>query len=153
MSVDPMARPARPVAAPQSGVYPSALEGSGTLANTDAGFQLTYNPVAGDVVVRVAGAGILTGRGRPVGADPLRDLLGPRCYGLRVILDLEKVVGVETSGVALLVQTAERFAAGGGKLVLCAVPPQVTSLLQILDMDLPFAVAADETAARAAVTA
>lgn len=136
----------KPAAAPQSGVFPADLGGAGGAA--DGGMTLTYTPVAGDPVVRVECGGVLTVRGR-TGGEPLRELLGPRCYGLAVTLGLERVVGVETSGVAWVMQTAEKFNAAGGRLILFAVPAQVTALFQLLEMDLPFAVAANRAAAAA----
>ncbi|QEL18364.1 STAS domain-containing protein [Limnoglobus roseus] len=134
----------KPAAAPQSGVYSAALGEAGNTA--DGGMKLTYNPVAGDPIVRVQCEGVLTVRGR-IGGEPLKDLLGPRCYGLQVVMNLERVVGVETSGISWVMQTGEKFNTTGGRLILFSVPVQVTSLFQLLEMDLPFAVAANQTAA------
>lgn len=144
----------KPTTGPQSGVFSSSIGGetAGTGPTGPAPLQLTYLPLAGgESVIRVRAEGILTLRGRPLGSDPLRDLLGPLCYGHTVVLSLEKVVGAETSGVSWLYQTGERFAAGGGRVAVYAVPPQVRSLFELLGMELPFRIAVTESEARAAV--
>lgn len=137
-----------PLTGPQSGVYPSTL-GSGAPVTAGQQLVLTYMPVGDDGLIRVACDGPLTLRGRPVGTDPLRDLLGPRAYSLPVLLSLERVGGAETSGVSWLFQTGEKFAQAGGKLVLFAVPPAVLSLFEMLQMELSFRTASTEADARA----
>ena len=87
-----------PLTGPQSGVYASTLGGATAVAPGQP-LHLTYLPVADDGLIRVACDGPLSLRGRPVGAEPLRDLLGPRAYSLPVLLSLERVGGAETSGV------------------------------------------------------
>ena len=61
-----------------------------------------------------------------------------------MLLSLEKVGAAETSGVSWLFQAGEKFAAGGGRLVVFAAPPSVLSLLTLLQMDLPFRLAPTE---------
>lgn len=138
-----------PLTGPQSGVYASTLGGGSAPLVPGQQLHLTCLPVAGDEPIRVACEGPLSLRGRPVGAEPLRDLLGPRAYSYPVLLSLERVGGAETSGVSWLFQTGEKFAAAGGRLVLFAVPPPVLSLIEMLQMDLPFRIAATEADARA----
>jgi len=142
----------KPTAGPQSGVFSSSIGGTANAAPAGTlPMQLTYLPVTQDSVLRVRGEGILTLRGRPAGSDPIRDLLGPLCFGHTVLMSLEKIVGAETSGVSWLYQTGERFAAGGGRFALYAVPPHVLSLFELLEMTLPFQICATEADARAAV--
>lgn len=139
-----------PLTGPQSGVYASTL---GVSPAPTAGLPLTlhYLPVGDDSLIRVACEGTLSLRGRPAGSEPLRELLGPRAYSLTVLLSLERAAGAETSGVSWLFQTGEKFAQAGGRLVLFAVPPSVLSLLELLQMDLPFGIASTEADARALV--
>ena len=138
---------------PQSGVFTSSLGGADTaLLTMPIPLQLVHLPLAGDSVTRIRCDGILTLRGRPTGSDPLRELLGPKAFAHPVLMSLEKIVGAETSGISWLYQTGERFAQGGGKLSLYAVPPQVLSLFELLEMELPFKIAASEAEALAAIT-
>ncbi len=143
----------RPLTGPQSGVYASTLGGAGGAAATTAAgqsFALSYLPIEDDGLTRVQCEGPLSLRGRPATAEPLRDLLGPRAYAQTVLLSLDKVVGAETSGVSWLFQTGEKFAAAGGRLILFAVPPPVLSLVEMLQMELPFHLASSEADVRAA---
>jgi anti-anti-sigma regulatory factor len=123
---------------PQSGVYASTLGGATASSAAGQSFALSYLPIEDDGLTRIRCEGPLSLRGRPVGAEPLHDLLGPRAYAQTVLLSLDKVVGAETSGVAWLFQAGEKFAAGGGRLILFAVPPPVLSLVELLQMELPF---------------
>ena len=147
-------RPFKATSAPQSGVFSSSVGGSldGRLAE-GVPLQLHHVPIAGDIMVRVRGEGILTLRGRPHGSDPLQELLGGRCYAHTVLMSLEKIVGAETSGVSWLYQTGGRFHAAGGRLFLYAVPATVLSLFELLEMTLPFAVVGTEAEARALAAA
>jgi anti-anti-sigma regulatory factor len=114
--------------------------------------QLTYLPLAGDVFTRVRCEGILSLRGRAPDSDPLRDLLGVRGFSHTVLMNLEKVVGAETSGISWLYMAGEHFKQAGGKLILFAVPAPVHSLLSLLEMDLPFQITSTEADARTLAT-
>lgn len=141
----------KPMTGPQSGVYSSTLGGAAPAAGGVTTFTLSYMPIADDGLTRIRCEGPLSLRGRPVGAEPLREMLGPRAYGQTVVLSLDKTVGAETSGVSWLFQAGEKFAAGGGRLVLVAVPPAVMSLIEMLQIEQPFRVATSDADIRALV--
>jgi anti-anti-sigma factor len=94
--------------------------------------KLTLLPLQNDELVRVRWEGPISLRGRPAGHDPLQELLGPQCFGHKVILNLEKAVGIDTSGVSWLMHTQKRFAQAGGRLILCGIPPVVSEVLELL---------------------
>src|SRR5262245_25369175 len=50
-------------------------------------------------------------------SDLLTDLLGPDCYGRKVLVKLEKTSSIDSSGVGWLIATQKRFAANGGHCV------------------------------------
>jgi anti-anti-sigma factor len=62
----------------------------------------------------------------------LQELLGPQCFGHKVLLNLEKAVGIDTSGVSWLMHTHKRFAGAGGRLIVCGIPPVVAEVLDLL---------------------
>ncbi len=138
----------KPILAPQSGVFSSTLGGNTASIPLGSALHLTYLQSGDDGLIRVRCEGPLSLRGRPLGFDPLRELLGPRSYTYLVLLSLEKVTGAETSGVSWLFQTAEKFALSGGRLILHSVPPQVLALIEMLELQLPFEIAPTEAAAR-----
>ena len=138
------------VIGPQSGVFSSTLGGGTASIPFGSALHLTYLPVADDVFIRVRCEGPLSLRGKPLGFDPLREYLGPKAYSHTVLLSLEKVTGAETSGVSWLYQAGEKFSANGGKLILYSVPSAVLSLLEMLQLELPFKIVSTEAAARVA---
>ncbi len=138
---------AAPLTGPQSGVYASTL-GGGPAPLPGQLLVLTYLPLTDDGLLRVGCDGPLSLRGRPLDSEPLRELLGPRAYSETVLLSLEKVGVAETSGVSWLFQVGEKFAGGGGRLVVYSVPPPVLSLIKLLEMELPFRLASTEVDAR-----
>jgi anti-sigma B factor antagonist len=68
-------------------------------------------------------------------AEPLAAALGPDVYARSVLLDLDGVSYLDTSGLSWLVHCHERCEQAGGRLVLCRVPPQAGMLLRLLHLD------------------
>jgi anti-sigma B factor antagonist len=80
-------------------------------------------------------------------ADPLEDLLGPECYGKRVLLDLHGLDTIDSSGVGWLLACQKKFRAAGGVLVLHSLAPFARDVMKILNMQLVFKMADDEATA------
>jgi anti-anti-sigma factor len=81
--------------------------------------------------------------------NPLERLLGPDAFTRKVILNLDRVNFLDSSGLSWLVACHKRFMQQGGRMVLCGVSSRITQVLQFCRMDRLFAVADDEIAARA----
>lgn len=79
----------------------------------------------------------------------IEELLGPRCYRRKVLLDLQDTPHIDSSGMSWLVHFHKTSQTAGGMLVLYSVPPAVMGLLKLLGMQQYLNVAADERAARA----
>jgi anti-anti-sigma factor len=84
-----------------------------------------------------------------VDRDPLREVLGPNCYARRVLLNMERVQGVDTSGITWLLNVVERFNRDNGRIVFYMVPPIVTQVLDFMRLSDSLPVAASEQAAQA----
>src|SRR5262249_42175186 len=69
----------------------------------------------------------------------------------QVVLDLEQVDYLSSSGVAILVGLKRRIDTRGGKLVLFHVQPVVSDLLKIMKLDRYFPITEDEQSALAAL--
>lgn len=82
------------------------------------------------------------------GGNPLEELLGPACYGRKVLVDFGRAEWIDSSGISWLIATHQRFDHGGGMLVLHSLPPRVRSVLQFCKIDGVLNVAEDEEAAR-----
>lgn len=110
--------------------------------------KLALLPLQNDDVVRVQCDGNVGLESRSPQDDPLRELLGPYCYTLKVLLDLEKVQSVDTTGLTWLIQEHKKFQQAGGKFILYSVPPLVTQVLDFLRLTPHLPIAASEEAAR-----
>ena len=109
--------------------------------------KLTYQPLANDEVLRVVCEGQVSIRDKPRGSEPLLDLLGPHCYRQRVILNLERTDGVDTSGLMWLVKVATKFAPAGGRFVVYNFNPNFRNMLEVLGMIGTVALATSESGA------
>ncbi len=83
--------------------------------------------------------------------DPMRDLLGDDGFGRRVVLDLDGVEFVDSSGIGWLIASHKHFRKDGGKLVVHSVRPMVAEILKILKFHQVLVIAKNERAALAAV--
>ena len=75
--------------------------------------------------------------------------MGQEVHGRKVLLILEKVGYLDTSGISWLIACHRRFEAAGGALVLHSIPPRAHHVLALLHMDRVFHTAAGPEAARA----
>src|SRR5262245_34503580 len=96
--------------------------------------KLTYKPLDNDDVVRVVCEGLLSTRGTPPTSDPLLELLGPHCYRHKVVLNLERTDGTDTSGLIWLMRVVGRFAQGGGRLVVYGFSPSFRHMVEVLGL-------------------
>jgi len=62
----------------------------------------------------------------------------------RLILNLAAVPYMDSSAIAVLVETLKKLRVGGGKMVLLSLQPRVKGLLEIARLDSIFPVAKDE---------
>ncbi len=83
--------------------------------------------------------------------DPMRGLLGEQGFGRKVVLSLDGVEFVDSSGIGWLIASHKRFRKEGGKLVIHSVQPVVTEILKILKFHQVLVIAKNERAALAAV--
>lgn len=110
--------------------------------------KLTLLPLQNDELVRVRCDGPMSIDSRGPHDEPLRELLGPYCFTLKVLLDLEKVQTVDTAGLSWLLRDHKKFQESGGKLILYNVPPIVTQVLDFLRLTPHLPIAPTEEAAR-----
>jgi anti-anti-sigma factor len=78
----------------------------------------------------------------------IEEVLGPRCYRRTILLDLQHVPHIDSSGVCWLVHFHKSTQNAGGMLILYSVPAGVMAVLKLLGMHHYFKLAADERAAR-----
>jgi len=81
----------------------------------------------------------------------IEEILGPRCYRRKVLLDLQHAPHIDSSGVSWLVHFHKSSQTAGGMLILHSVPPGVMAVLKLLGMHHYFNLVADERAARVLV--
>ena len=81
--------------------------------------------------------------------DPLLKLRGPDVYSHKLLLNLELVNLLDTSGISWLIHVHESCVRAGGLMVLYGIPRRVQYILQLLQMEHLFHIASDATAARA----
>jgi anti-anti-sigma factor len=81
--------------------------------------------------------------------ESLNALLGPRSYGQRVLLNLEEVALIDSSGLTWLIGIHRAFVREGGLLVLHSIPARVHRMLQLLHLDQVLKIAANVVLARA----
>jgi anti-anti-sigma factor len=87
-----------------------------------------------DNLTRIQNEGGITHSDFSAGADPLADLLGPRCYARKVQLDLERTSYIDSAGVGWMVMCHKRFKEEGGRLVLRSISPMVDQILRLLGL-------------------
>jgi anti-anti-sigma factor len=80
--------------------------------------------------------------------NPLESLAGPDIYRRRLLLNLDRVEFLDSSGISWLVVSHKNFQQGGGMLVLHSIPPRINQVLQFTRMDRLLRMAEDERAAR-----
>jgi hypothetical protein len=110
--------------------------------------KLTLLPLEDDNLIRVRCEGHMTSPHLLAGGDPLEALLGPHCYGHRVLFDLERVRSIDTGGVCWLLRLEKMSSEARGRFVLYGVPGVVVDVLELLRLTPMLRLAADEAAAR-----
>jgi anti-anti-sigma factor len=81
--------------------------------------------------------------------NPLEKLLGAATFARKVVVDLQKVNYLDSSGLSWLVACHKRFVQQGGRMVLCGMSPRILQVLQFCRMDRLFGITEDEATARA----
>jgi anti-anti-sigma factor len=81
--------------------------------------------------------------------DQLRTFTGPDGYGRRVLVNLEQVSFIDSSGIGWLLSVHKRFQNAGGKLILHTLPESIQLTLKILRLDAVLNIAETEADARA----
>ncbi|MCA9164951.1 MAG: STAS domain-containing protein [Planctomycetales bacterium] len=80
-------------------------------------------------------------------SDPLADLLGADAFGKPVLLNLQEVEIIDSSGVSYLLTCHKKFREAGGKLVLHSVSPLAAGVFKVLNLTQVFCLAEDEASA------
>jgi anti-anti-sigma factor len=111
--------------------------------------KLRLLPLRVDALFRLRAEGKLDWLPHGGADDPLESLLGPHCYGHKILLNLEHVPFISSAGVCWLLQAHKRFREAGGKFVLYRVPPSVRDVLGVLNLTPLLCIADDEGGARA----
>jgi anti-anti-sigma factor len=109
--------------------------------------KLTLLPLGKDGPLRVRCEGNLTSPHLAGAADPLETLLGSQVYLRSVVVDLESVKSIDTSGLCWLLHANKRTQKAGGRLVLYRVPPLVCDMLDVLRLSGQLLLAEDEESA------
>jgi len=63
------------------------------------------------------------------------NLLGHNWDGFYVTLDMDRVTYIDSSAIGWLLSAHKSFRAGGGKIALHSIQPQVRQILEILNID------------------
>lgn len=80
--------------------------------------------------------------------DPLGDRLGSDVYGQTVLISLQDVEILDSSGISWLLTCQRRFRETGGRLVLHSVSPTARNVFKVLNLRPVFEWADDELAAK-----
>jgi anti-anti-sigma regulatory factor len=113
--------------------------------------KLSLMPLENDELIRVRCEGLVSLRGLDLNAEPLGDLLGGHCYAHKVLLNLEKAQGIDTSGLTWLNRANRKFQSANGALVLYSVPAVVSRVFHFVRLGETLPIAASEAAAEDAV--
>ena len=98
-------------------------------------------------IVQVACEGTIAQERFSREADPMTTLTGPGIFAKKVLLNLEKAVYIDSSGISWLLICHKHFVQGGGRLILHSVPPLITKVLQIVHLPKIVSTVADEAEA------
>jgi anti-anti-sigma regulatory factor len=109
-------------------------------------WKFSLLPLQPDALLRVRCDGPLTQLGR---TDPLQEFLGGHCYSRPLLMSLERLHAIDTSGVSWLMRCQRTFEEAGGKLVLFGLTPVIADILRFLRLLPLLNIARDERAASA----
>jgi anti-anti-sigma factor len=79
----------------------------------------------------------------------LEDILGPDCYGRKILLDMKNTSYIDSAGVGWIVKFHKLCQQAGGMLVLHSLPPAILAILRLLHMERFLRIAEDERSAQA----
>lgn len=108
--------------------------------------QLTLIADEGDVV-RVRCEGEISNADSQ-NCEPLERLLGSEAPKRKVLLNLEKVRFLDSSGISWLLARHKHFNDSGGRLVIYEVPPIIRQPLEFVQLTRVLHIAEDEASAR-----
>jgi anti-sigma B factor antagonist len=112
--------------------------------------KLQLMSIEGDTVfVRVEGE--ITPGAAGVAQDPMEQLIDPKGYSRKLVLNLQQVDYMDSSGIAWLLGWERRTRQAGGALLLFGLSPRVSEVLRISRMDMILRIYPDEAAVRAAL--
>lgn len=100
-------------------------------------------------VCQIQAEGEIRSVAEPRDLREIEEILGPRCYRRKVLLDLQYAPHIDSSGVSWLIHFHKSSQTAGGMLILYSVPPGVMAVLKLLGMQQYFHLVADERAALA----
>ncbi len=76
-------------------------------------------------------------------------LLGPECFGSKVLVNMDRATFIDSAGIGWLVISHKQFKETGGMLVVYSVPPMIDHVFRLLHMPTVLHLAANETQALA----
>lgn len=97
----------------------------------------------GEHDIRLQARGRITQASFPPDKDPLSDMLGIDVYHQRVLLDLEGLDYMDSTGVGWLLSCHKRFREAGGMLVIYSVPKVVDNIFKLMRLERVLHLAAD----------
>jgi len=78
----------------------------------------------------------------------VEEILGPDCYGRKILLDLRNTSYIDSAGVGWLVKFHKLCQQSGGVLVLHSLPPPILAILRLLHMERFLRIVDDELSAQ-----
>jgi anti-anti-sigma factor len=100
-------------------------------------------------VCQIRAEGEIRSVDEPRNLREIEEMLGPRCYRRKILLDLQHAAHVDSSGVSWLIHFHKTSRTAGGTLILYSVPPAVMAVFKLLGMQHDLNLVPDERAARA----
>jgi anti-anti-sigma factor len=100
-------------------------------------------------VCQIRAEGEIRSVNEPQDLREIEDILGPRCFRRKILLDLERAPHIDSSGVCWLIHFHKSTKSAGGMLILYAASPGVMTVFKLLGMHRYFNLVADDRAARA----
>jgi anti-anti-sigma factor len=136
---------------------PGAAAARGHIPNlvpTVVANPLTLASIEKDGSIRVTAGSDITGANASAGAvNPLERLLGPGWAGYRVLIDFSRTTFIDSAGIGWLLSSQKQFRMKGGGMAVHSIAPRVRQILDLLRVGKAVPLAADETAARALLSA
>ncbi len=102
-----------------------------------------------DGVARLAAEGKMTAEDFRESTNVLEGVMGPQWATKKAVLDMGKVGYMDSSAIGWLLSANKHFRQGGGKLVLYAVPPNISQLFSLLKIGTTVSIAPKEADALA----